>query len=256
MNNMNTLATVISTNFENVQERIIRSSLACGRDASQIKLVVVSKMHPVEVIRTAIQAGARFFGENYPEESLSKIINLADVSGIEWHMIGHLQSRKARLVAEHFDMIQSLDSVHLAEKLDRVLDETQKTLPVLLEFNVSGEESKYGWPAWQQDRWDDLLPDVSRILHLTHLNVVGLMTMPPLLENPEDVRPFFIKLRSFKEFLARQFKNTDWKELSMGTSSDFEIAIEEGATIVRVGQAILGPRPENNHPKFRTDEGV
>src|SRR5271157_795814 len=170
MDNMNTLATAISTNFENVQERIIRSSSACGRDASQIKLVVVSKMHPVEVIRAAIQAGARLFGENYPEESLSKIINLADVSGIEWHMIGHLQSRKARLVAEHFDMVQSLDSVHLAEKLDRVLDETQKTMPVLLEFNVSGEESKYGWPAWQQDRWDDLLPDVSRMLNLTHLN--------------------------------------------------------------------------------------
>ena len=240
---MDTIETVIRSNFENIQERLIKAASSCGRDASKIKLVVVTKTHPVEAIRAAFQAGARSFGENYPEESVSKIMTLQGTPGIEWHMIGHLQSRKARLVAEHFNIIQSLDSIHLAEKLERVLDEIQKTMPVLLEFNVSGEESKYGWPAWQQDRWEDLLPDISNVLKFPHLKVVGLMTMPPLLENPEDVRPYFIKLNSLKNYLTHYFQNNDWKELSMGTSADFEIAIHEGATIVRVGQAILGPRP-------------
>jgi PLP dependent protein len=237
---------VIRSNLENIQERIIKAASACGRDASQIKLVVVTKTHPVEMIRAAFQAGAHVFGENYPEESVAKIMSLQDTPGIEWHMIGHLQSRKARLVAEHFNMIQSLDSIHLAEKLERILSEIQKTMPVLLEFNVSGEESKYGWPAWQEDRWEELIPDISNLLKFPHLKVVGLMTMPPLFEDPEVTRPYFSKLNSLKSYLSDNFKNNDWKDLSMGTSADFEIAIQEGATIVRVGQAILGPRPEKS----------
>jgi len=253
---MDTIETVIRSNIENIQERILGAASSSRRDADQIKLVVVSKTHPVEVIRAAFKAGARLFGENYPEESASKIIAIQDMPGINWHMIGHLQSRKARLVAEHFNMIQSLDSIHLAEKLERILDEIQKTLPVLLEFNVSGEESKYGWPAWQQDCWEDLLPDISTILEFPHLKVCGLMTMPPLLENPDDVRPYFAKLNSLKSYLAHNFQNNDWQELSMGTSSDFEIAIQEGATIVRVGRAILGPRPDKSQPNFRSHEGV
>jgi PLP dependent protein len=238
--------TVIRSNFENIQNRIIKAATACGRDASQIKLVVVTKTHPIAVIRDAFQAGAHIFGENYPEESVAKIMSLQDTPGIEWHMIGHLQSRKARLVAEHFNMIQSVDSIHLAEKLERILDEIQKTLPVLLEFNVSGEENKYGWPAWQPDRWEDLLPDISNLLKFPHLKVIGLMTMPPLFEDPQETRPYFIKINSLNSYLKDNFKNNDWKELSMGTSADFEIAIQEGATIVRVGQAILGPRPEKS----------
>jgi PLP dependent protein len=248
---MDTIETNIRSNYENIQERIMRTASACGRDPNHIKLVVVSKKQPLEAVQAAYQAGARLFGENYPEESLSKIMMLSNAPGIEWHMIGNLQSRKARLVAEHFNMIESLDSFHLAEKLERLLDEFQKTLPVLLEFNVSGEESKYGWPAWQKDHWEDLLPDITNILKLPHLKVIGLMTMPPLFSNPEDVRLYFIKLNSLKRFLTHKFQNTDWKELSMGTSSDFEIAIQEGATIVRVGQAILGSRSEKSDPQIR-----
>jgi pyridoxal phosphate enzyme (YggS family) len=253
---MDTTEAIIRSNFENIQERIIKAASSCGRDASQIKLIVVSKTHTIEVIRTAYQAGARYFGENYPEESVSKIISLENTPGIEWHMIGHLQSRKARLVAEHFQMIQSLDSIHLAEKLERILDEIHKTMPVLLEFNVSGEESKYGWPAWRQDHWEVLFQDVSNILKFPHLQVTGLMTMPPLLENPDEVRPYFKKLNSLKTYLSQYFQNNEWKELSMGTSADFEIAIQEGATIIRIGQAILGSRPEKSQSNFHSHEGV
>ncbi|MDR3575132.1 MAG: YggS family pyridoxal phosphate-dependent enzyme [Anaerolineaceae bacterium] len=253
---MDPIETVIRSNFENIQERMFQAALSCGRDAGQIKLVVVSKFHSVQVIQAAYQAGAHLFGENYPEESVSKILALKNLPGIEWHMIGHVQSRKAHMVAEYFNIMESLDSIRLAEKLERYLDGIQKILPVLLEFNVSGEESKFGWPAWQQDRWEDLLPDISALLRLPHLKVAGLMTMPPLLENPNDVRSYFAKLNALRNFLAHHFQDNDWEELSMGTSSDFEVAIQEGATIVRVGQAILGQRPEKSQSNIQTDEGV
>ncbi len=253
---MDTTEAIIRSNFENIQERIYKAADCCGRDASHIKLVVVSKTHPIEVIRMAYQAGALYFGENYPEESVSKIVSMEDSPNIEWHMIGHLQSRKARLIAENFQVIQSLDSLHLAEKLERILEEIHKTIPVLLEFNVGGEESKFGWPAWQEDHWEDLLPDISSILKFPHLKVTGLMTMPPLLKNPDEVRPYFKKLNSLKTYLSQYFQNNEWKELSMGTSSDFEIAIQEGATIIRIGQAILGSRLEKRQPNFHSHEGV
>jgi len=153
-----------------------------------------------------------------------------------------VQSRKADLVAANFTMIHSLDSVKLAGRLDRLCGELNRTLPVLLEFNVSGEESKFGFPAWQEERWSDLHPAVEQILTLPHLQVDGLMTMPPFFDDPECTRPFFQRLRRLQSFLAAQFPQARWKELSMGTSLDFIAAVQEGATFVRVGQAILGPR--------------
>jgi pyridoxal phosphate enzyme (YggS family) len=158
-------------------------------------------------------------------------------------MIGHLQSRKAKIVAAHFDMMHSLDGLSLAEKLNRLLAETGRQLPVLLELNVGEEESKSGWRVRDEADWSRLLPDVEVILQLKQLQVRGLMTMPPLEMEAEQARPYFARLRALRDRLQQTFPVCDWRELSMGTSADFEVAIEEGATYVRIGQAVLGPRP-------------
>jgi pyridoxal phosphate enzyme (YggS family) len=204
--------------------------------------VVVTKSQPIEVVQAAIEAGVRILGENYPEEAVLKIQSLAEQSGVEWHMIGHVQSRKARLVADHFELLHSLDSLKLARRLDRFAAEANRVLPVLLEFNVGGEESKAGWEASQESDWEALIPDVSSLLDLPNLRVQGLMTMPPLETDPEDSRQFFQRLRQLRDRLASQFPQAAWRELSMGTSADFLVAVEEGATLVRVGTAIVGAR--------------
>ncbi len=236
-------ALTIRQNYLKVLEQIYQAALRSGRDPSQIRLVVVTKGQPVEVIRAVVEAGAKLLGENYPEEALPKIEALQDYP-VEWHMIGHLQSRKAKLVAQYFDWFEALDSVRLAQKLERILSEQGRRLPVLLEFNVGGEESKSGWKAESSKTWPALLPEIELILNTCpHLDVRGIMTMPPLTEDPHLARQYFAHSRRLRDFLARAFPNTSWGELSMGTSVDFPLAIEEGATIVRVGQAILGPRP-------------
>jgi hypothetical protein len=157
-------------------------------------------------------------------------------------MIGHVQSRKARLVADHFALVHSLDSLKLARRLDRFADEGQHDLPVLLELNVGGEESKSGWDASDDARWEAILPELDEVIELPHLRVQGLMTMPPLEMDPQDSRRYFQRLRSLRDRLAYRFPRADWHELSMGTSSDFQVAVEEGATLVRIGTAILGAR--------------
>jgi pyridoxal phosphate enzyme (YggS family) len=234
---------IISQRLDQIRKRISRAALSCGKSPDEIALVVVSKSQPVEVIEAAISVGIRRFGENYPEETLSKILQLQDQPEIEWHMIGHLQSRKARIVVENFHMLHSLDSTQLAEKLDNLLAESGKKMLSLLEFNVGGEESKFGWPAWDEKRWKELLPEISKILALEHLQISGLMTMPPLVEDEQKARLFFRKLRNLRDYLSISFPGANFNMLSMGTSADFEIAIEEGATMIRVGQAILGSRP-------------
>jgi PLP dependent protein len=239
------LAAGIRANLENIQERIERAEDLSGREPGSVRLIVVTKAQPVEVTRSAIQAGATILGENYPEEALPKIEALRNEDSHQWHMIGHLQSRKARIVAEHFDMLHSVDSVRLAEKLERILAERQRKLPVLLEINVGEEESKYGWPAALPAQWEALLPVVDQIRQFEHLQIAGLMTMPPLFDDPEKSRPYFRRLRSFQEYLQEQFEDLRFLELSMGTSADFETAIAEGATYVRIGTAIVGPRQRN-----------
>jgi pyridoxal phosphate enzyme (YggS family) len=206
-----------------------------------VRLVVVSKSQPLEVLQASISAGITCFGENYVEEAVEKIAALHG-TGVEWHMIGHVQSRKAEAVAAHFDMLHSLDSLKLANRLDRFCGELGRRLPVLLEFNVSGEESKSGFPAWEQERWADLASEIEPILALPHLQVRGLMSMPPFFDDPERTRPYFQRLRRLQEFLAKRYPGPQWQELSMGTSVDFLAAVQEGATFVRIGQAILGPR--------------
>lgn len=233
----------IPQNLARVTEQIHAAAKRAGRDPEGIKLVVVSKGQPVEAIQAAIEAGVRIFGENYPEQSIAKIQSLG-AQNIEWHMIGHLQSRKARLVSTYFHFMHSLDSLHLAEKLDRLLAETGRVLPVLLEFNVGAEPTKSGWQADNPARWSELLPDIELILRLPQLKVCGLMTMPPLTVAPDEARVYFQRLVSLRDYLSKAYPEQVWDELSMGTSSDFEIAIEEGATFVRIGTSILGPRPE------------
>jgi PLP dependent protein len=239
----NQAESLISENLKRVFEKIENASVRAHRSAEEVKLVVVTKAQPASLVSSAIDAGAKMLGENYPEEADLKIKTLGKkAAGVEWHMIGHLQSRKVSIVVDHFDFLHSLDSLRLAEKLEKDLTSKNKTLSVLLEFNVGGEESKYGWVAGNQADWNALLPEIEKVLNLPHLRVVGCMAMPPLVEEIEETRQYFIKLRTLCEHLKKQLGNQSMQELSMGTSADFEIAIEEGATFVRVGQAILGLR--------------
>ncbi|MFA5836415.1 MAG: YggS family pyridoxal phosphate-dependent enzyme [Bellilinea sp.] len=233
----------IQKNLEQVYERITSAAFRVGRKPDEVKLVVVSKGQPLEVIQAAIAAGVKIFGENYPEEAREKIQAVTSVD-VAWHMIGHLQSRKTKLVCDHFDWMQSLDSLHLAEKMERLLAEHNRMLPVLLEFNVGGEETKSGWLAGESSKWRSFLPDIRQILELSHLQVHGLMTMPPLTVNREEARIHFKKMVELQKYLRKQFPQANWDELSMGTSSDYEAAVEEGATFVRIGTSILGPRPD------------
>jgi PLP dependent protein len=239
---MSDLVASIRENYQFTLDQIAAAAHKSGRNPAEIKLVVVTKTQPLEVVQAAISAGVRILGENYPEEGVTKIQSLSPQSGVEWHMIGHVQSRKAKLVAEHFELLHSLDSLKLAQRLDRFAVECGKVLPVLLEFNVGGEESKSGWDATDDSRLNVLLPDLQSILDLPNLRVHGLMTMPPLGIDTEGSRRFFLRLRLIRDHLASIFPQTDWRELSMGTSADYTVAVEEGATLVRVGTAIVGAR--------------
>lgn len=236
------LVDTIRENHQRILDRIVAAARTSDRTPDAVRLVVVTKTQPLEIVEAAIEAGVRIFGENYPEEGVQKIEALSAQSGVEWHMIGHVQSRKARLVADHFALLHSLDSLKLAHRLDRFSAERQRLLPVLLEFNTGGEESKSGWNAFDESRWNEFLPEIAQLLDLPNLRVHGLMTMPPLGTDPEESRRFFRRLRRLRDHLAAQFPQADWSELSMGTSADFAVAVEEGATLVRVGTAIIGAR--------------
>ncbi len=233
----------ITERYQSVLARIDQAAKRTGRDPGQIRLVVVTKGQPLQKIRAVVGAGARFLGENYVEEAQPKIEALAQLYNIEWHMIGHVQSRKAAAVARYFTYIHSVDRVKLANRLNRFAAELGRTLPILLEYNVSGESTKFGWDAHQEIHWDQLLPDVEKILELPHLKVCGLMTMAPFFREPELARPVFKRLCMLREYLSSRYTDVSWDELSMGMSADFEVAVEEGATMVRIGEAVLGPRP-------------
>jgi hypothetical protein len=234
--------TTIRQRYECVVERIARAALCSHRQAEDVKLVVVTKQHPEGRIREVIAAGARDLGENYADQALPKIDALHNIASLNWHMIGHVQSRKAGIVAQEFDYLHSLDSLKLAEKLDRLCAQHARRLPVLLEMNVSGEDTKTGFAAWQETAWQVLIPDIEKILALPNLEVRGLMTMAPFFDQPEMARPYFGKLVKIQAALRRIFPGNNWNELSMGMSGDFEVAIQEGATMVRIGTSIMGPR--------------
>jgi|JFJP01.1.fsa_nt_gi hypothetical protein len=239
---MSDLVPLIRERYLQTLENIACAAQSAGRKPESVKLVVVTKTQPVEVVQAAIEAGAHLLGENYPEEGVMKLQSMRQFSAVEWHMIGHVQSRKAQLVAQNFNLLHSLDSLKLAKRLDRFCGEAGRALPVLLEFNVGGEDSKSGWLAGDETHWSALLDDLAAVVALPNLQVRGLMTMPPLGGTSEFSRPFFQKLKRLQQYLASQFQQVNFSELSMGTSGDYETAVQEGATLVRVGTAIVGAR--------------
>ncbi len=235
--------TSIRDNLNRVLKRIEKAAKEAGRVPGDIRLVVVTKTHPVDVVREVIEAGATDLGENYVEEAIPKIQALTAYPGVSWHMIGHVQGRKAQAVVEYFNYVHSVDSVKLAERLNQFALLGGKTVPVWLEFNVGGEETKSGWNISGEADLANITTEVEKILLLPGLKLLGMMTVPPYSTDPEHSRPYYRKLRQFQLQLINRFQLTGFGELSMGMSSDFEVAIQEGSTCVRIGQAILGPRP-------------
>lgn len=236
----------LSERYSSIRERIAAAATRVGRDPDRIKLVAVSKGRPLADIYALNALGHLDFGENRVEEGGDKISAAQrEHKQIIWHMIGHIQRRKAREVAADFDWVHSLDGAPLAERLGRTAGEAGKTLPILLECNVSGEENKYGLAASQVEtdptQWQALVEAVSGIAAQPNLKIKGLMTMAPVVPEAELARPVFTKLRTLRDRLAVQFPENEWSELSMGMTDDFEIAIEEGATMVRIGRAIFAP---------------
>jgi hypothetical protein len=233
----------LQDNVRSVQERIAAAAARAGRDPDEITLVAVSKTQDPETIHLAYELGLRHFGENRVGEAETKVGKLPD--DIVWHMIGHIQSRKAKRVIPIFKLIHSVDSVKLARRLDRLAATEEAPLPALIEVNVSGEASKYGFSAdrWNQDREqrEQLLAAFKEIVELPHLQVQGLMTMAPIVPDPEEARPVFARLRTLRDDLAAALPQAEWQHLSMGMTDDFEVAIEEGATLVRIGRAIFEP---------------
>ena len=235
-------ASELKERIASVQGRIETAARRVGRDPAGIALVAVSKTQPPEAVVAACYAGLRLFGENRVEEAGPKAQAVAGLLapgvGPIWHMIGHVQSRKAIEVLPWAAMVHSVDSVRLAERLSRFSLQAGTELAILLEVNVSGEAGKYGLAPQELPR------AVEAIAPLPGLRLEGLMTMAPIAEDPESVRPVFARLHALKDDMARRYPAVSWRHLSMGMSDDFEVAIEEGATLVRIGRAIFGERPE------------
>jgi pyridoxal phosphate enzyme (YggS family) len=221
----------ITANIKNINTRIASAARRAGRDPSAVRLVAVSKTHPPEVVREAMEAGLTTFGESRIQEAKAKMPQLP--GNLHWHLIGHLQTNKARDAAELFETIESVDSLRLARELDKWAERAGRTVAVLLETNVSGEGSKFGFKP------DELAAALPELNGLRRLEIRGLMTMAPFFEDPQQARPVFRVLRELRDRLQQQH-GIPLPELSMGMTNDFEVAVEEGATIVRIGTAIFG----------------
>jgi pyridoxal phosphate enzyme (YggS family) len=242
----------ITANLVSVRERIADAASRSNRDADGVTVVAITKTFGLEYLQAAYELGLRHLGENRVAEAAEKLPAfgewLAGRKEPAWHMVGHLQRRKAGDALRLFDLIHSVDSLRLAERIDRLCQrEGREPMPILLEVNTSGEEQKYGFRLhhWPEDPTQraDFLSAVERILALPGVRVRGLMTMAPLVE-PEATRLCFRRLRNIRDTLAQAFPETDWHELSMGMTNDFEVAVEEGATLLRLGRAIFGTREE------------
>ncbi|MDO9043367.1 MAG: YggS family pyridoxal phosphate-dependent enzyme [Desulfocapsaceae bacterium] len=229
---------MINRTLQDIRQKITETAIQCGRDPATIKLVAVSKNFPVSDIQEAIRAGQFLFGENYIQEAAQKKTEIGDTAS--FHFIGHLQSNKAKLAAQIFEMIETIDRYKLAAALDKELKYLGKTLDVLVQVNIGQEPQKSG--ILPQDT-EELL---KRLLLLSNLKVRGLMAIPPYSDNPEHTRPYFKTLRLLAEEMNKKnyFSDSTCVELSMGMSSDYTIAIEEGATFIRIGTALFGNRLE------------
>jgi hypothetical protein len=225
----------VAGNLKQIEERIRTSAQRVGRNPDSVRLVAVSKTQPAEAVKAALEAGQQLFGENYVQEFLEKAQQLPEC--VEWHFIGSLQSNKVKYLAGLTTLIHSVDRLSLAREIDRQWEKIGRPCDILLQVNISGEETKSGTTS------ENLLQLAREASLLTHLRVRGLMTLPPFFDEPERVRPYFRELKRLAEVLAaEQIPGITMEELSMGMSGDFEVAIEEGATLVRVGSAIFGER--------------
>jgi len=225
----------LEANVQSVRQRIEAACARAGRQPHSVTLVAVTKGQPPEVVCAAAALGLTLFGENKVQEAKAKIPLCP--GRLRWHMVGHLQTNKCRDAVTLFEMVQSVDSLRLAEELNQRADQEAKTMPILLEVNAVGEASKFGCHP------DQLLADLLPINTLPRLEIQGLMTVPPWTLDPEDVRPVFRQMRELKQ-RCEQLLGAPLPHLSMGMTGDFEVAIEEGATLVRVGTALFGPRPK------------
>jgi pyridoxal phosphate enzyme (YggS family) len=240
---------LLAERIEEVRARIAAAAERAGRDPAGVTLVAVTKTHGMEMIRAAYESGLRHFGENRVEEAEGKIAEARRVlpgDDVRWHMIGHVQSRKTAAVAECFDWVHSVDRFRIARRISVRAGELGRTVEALLQVNLSGEDTKSGYDlsAWPGDDTplDALCGEVEQIVGLPHLRIRGLMTMAPYTAEPESVRPIFRRARLLREALRERFPALDWAHLSMGMTADYEVAVEEGATMVRVGTALFGPR--------------
>ena len=219
-----------------IRDRIANAASRSGRRPEDVRLIAVSKTHPIEAVRAAFAAGQRDFGENKVQEALQKIAQAADM-GIRWHLIGHLQSNKARKAAQAAGAIHAIDSIELLKKVDQAASEAGRTVDVLIQVDLALEDTKFGAPV------GDVRSIVDAAAGCAAARLTGLMLLPPLVANPEDARPWFAQLRALRDELVAAGAPADrLRELSMGMSHDFEVAIAEGATMVRVGTAIFGER--------------
>jgi PLP dependent protein len=225
----------VAANYRAITERIRGAAVLAGRDPRQVKILAAAKTQNIELIEAAIACGVSLIGENYVQEVKSKRKGL--VQKVEWHMIGHLQRNKAKAAVELFDVIESLDNTELAHELDKEGQKRNVRVRALIELNLGGEETKSGVA---KDKVMELLENIGE---LSNLSIEGLMTVPPYRANCEDVRPYFRELRELRDQLDRlKLPNVELRELSMGMTHDYPVAVEEGATIVRIGTALFGPR--------------
>ncbi len=240
-----TLESKIAHNAERVEQRIAKACRQSGRRRDEITLVAVTKTRSAEEVIAAYHCGLTHLGENRVEELEDKrprVTEAIPAGKVTWHMIGHIQSRKASRVVQVADVVHSVDSLRLARRLERYAQEQGLVLPVLLETNVSHEESKYGFPAWDDEAQAQTVEAWGELADFSHVSVQGLMTMAPLGATVEEATGVFRALRHLRDRVRKVHRFSSWDELSMGMTDDFEPAIREGATMVRIGRAIFGPR--------------
>ncbi len=232
---------LIKERIEKIQDRIDHAAQETGRNSAEIELIAVTKEKSAAIIKTLLDNGISKIGESYLKEALFKIDLLKDYQ-LEWIMIGNIQSGKELQIAINFSEIHSIGRLRTAEEMNRRARQIERVLPVYLEFNVSGEGTKHGWEAWNEDRWENLLPEIEKITNFQNLKIKGLMTMAPYSINPEDSRQYFARLRKLGNYFQSIFQEKNFSGLSMGMSGDFEVAIEEGSTVLRIGSALVGSR--------------